>query len=101
MKRKLIICMLVTMTLFFSACSGQNTDAAEISEEKAREIALSHAGVNADQATFIKSHIDLDNGKKVYDVEFYTADGKEYDYEIDTASGNILDYDFDVENFID
>lgn len=70
-----------------------------ISEEKAKEIALSHAGLTADQVTFIKSGLDIDNNRKHYDIEFYTADHQEYDYEIDPASGAIIDYDYDAEYY--
>lgn len=109
MKSKLILCAFIMTTLIFTACSQRNISGAEnnantdstISEEEARDIALSHAGLTSDQVTFIKSHVDLDDGKRIYNVEFYTTNGKEYDYEIDPGSGNILDFDFDVENFMD
>lgn len=70
-----------------------------ISEDEAKEIALSHAGLTADQVTFIKSGIDRDNGRINYDVEFYTNDRKEYDYEIDPYTGEVLDYDYDAEYY--
>lgn len=110
MKQKLILCAFTMTSLLLTACFDRNvqdaqnntgTKPATISEEEAKDIALSNAGVGADQATFIRSHVDIDDGKRIYDVEFYTADGKEYDYEIDPDSGNILDFDFDVENFMD
>lgn len=69
-----------------------------ISEEEAKQIALTHAGLTAEQVTFIKSGIDTENGRKVYDVEFYTNDHKEYDYEIDPHTGEVLDYDYDAES---
>ncbi len=104
MKQKLILCTFIITSLLFVGCTqsnNQKTESNTISEQEARDIALSHAGLSSDQATFIKSHIDIDDGKQVYDVEFYTPDGKEYDYEINPESGTILDFDFDVENFMD
>ncbi len=77
--------------------SNQNT--AMISEEEARQIALSHAGLTANQVTFIKTEMDRDDGRINYDIEFYTADYKEYDYEIDPYTGKILDYDYDAEYY--
>lgn len=64
-----------------------------ISESQAKEIALAHAGLTAEQVTFVKSGIDRDNGKVHYDVEFYTSDQLEYDYEIDGYSGEIVEWD--------
>lgn len=68
-----------------------------ISADKAKEIALNHAGVSASSATFVKAQLDRDDGRTQYDVEFYVGNN-EYDYEIDATSGAILSYDRDFEN---
>lgn len=78
--------------------SGTGT-AAAVEEGKAKEIALDHAGLTEDQVTFIRSHLDWEDGRQVYDVEFFTSDGKEYDYEIDAATGQVRSYDYDVEGY--
>ena len=76
---------------------GETT--AAITADKAKETALSHAGPTAAQGTFVYAELDRDDGRLVYDVEFYTADYKEYDYEIDAGTGAILSKDFDAENY--
>ena len=48
--------------------------------------------------TFHSVSLEEDDGRRVYDVEFYSG-STEYDYEIDAATGDILSYDNDVENF--
>ena len=48
--------------------------------------------------TFHSVSLEEDDGRAVYDVEFYSG-STEYDYEIDAATGDILSYDNDVENF--
>ena len=75
--------------------SGSGT----ITEDQARQIALDHAGLSASQVTFLKSRLDYDDGRQVYDVEFYSSDYTEYDYEIDAATGDILSYDSDAEGY--
>ena len=84
-----------------SPSAGQTTggQAAAVTEEQAREAALSHAGLTADQVTFVRSELDRDDGRLMYDVEFYTSDYKEYDYEIDASTGEILSYDYDAEGY--
>ena len=86
-----------------SPSAGQTTGgqaaATAVTEEQARETALSHAGLTADQVTFVRSELDRDDGRLMYDVEFYTSDYKEYDYEIDAATGEILSYDYDAEGY--
>lgn len=70
-----------------------------ISEESAKEIALEHAGVSADNVKFVKSGLDRDDGRRVYDVEFYSTDFVEYDYDIDALTGEILSFDHDAEYY--
>lgn len=70
-----------------------------IGVEKAKAIALRDAGLKAKNVGFVRASLDTDDGKKVYDVEFY-SNGKEYDYEIDAATGKILEKDTDIENYV-
>ena len=69
---------------------------ATISEAAAREIALGHAGLSEAEVAFIKSKLDYDDGRTIYDVEFYVGN-IEYDYEIDAYTGDIRSYDYDIE----
>lgn len=79
--------------------SSTNTGATGglIGESAAQAKALAHAGLTTSDVTFVRSHLDWDDGRQVYDVEFYTKDYREYDYEIDAYTGAILSYDYDAE----
>ena len=79
-----------------AATAGQT---AAITEDDAKKAALAHAGLTADQVSFARAHQDRDDGRLVYDVEFYTADYQEYDYEIDASSGDVLSFDYDAEHY--
>ena len=76
-----------------STASASTTD---IGEAKARSVALSHAGISESSTSYIYAKKDWDDGRWVYDVEFW-ANGKEYDYEILASDGTILSYDYDAE----
>ena len=76
-----------------------NADTVDIGVEKAKEIALSHAGHSLDKVSFVKAEIDYEDGIKVYDIDFYSGN-VEYDYEIDAVSGSILSADRDIENYV-
>ena len=70
----------------------------DIGAEKAKSIALSHAGLTSSQVTFVKVERDWDDGRLTYEVEFY-QDGKEYDYEIAASDGTVLSVDYDAESY--
>lgn len=91
MKRKLIIYTFAAF-LLLSGCAQQNANNNMISAGEAQEIALTHAGLVAEQVTFTKASLDMDY-RNNYDVEFYTQDQKEYNYEIDCYTGKILEWD--------
>lgn len=84
-----------------AAGSGTGTGTADemITADQAKEKALAHAGLTADQVTFVKSRLDYENGRQVYDVEFYTGSHTEYDYEIDAYTGEVVSFDYDVEDY--
>lgn len=71
---------------------GSASDKAYIGTEKAKSIALSHAGVAQKDATFTKAKLDLDDDTVEYEVEFL-AGGKEFEYSIDAKSGKILSFE--------
>ena len=71
-----------------------------ISLDKAKEIALAHAGLSANQVTFVQANMDFDDGIQKYNIEFY-CNGQEYDYEINSYNGQIIQFDYDMEyNYI-
>lgn len=73
----------------------QGTD--DIGKEKAKEIALQHAGVSADQVIWEEVERDYDDGRLEYQIEFRVGN-KEYEYEVDAKTGNIFERDFDVDD---
>ena len=81
-----------------AASTSTSTSSTDIGAEKAKEIALQHAGVSASNAVFVKAEREYDDGRLTYDVDFY-AGNKEYDYEILAADGTILSYDADIEGY--
>ncbi|MFV0399109.1 MAG: PepSY domain-containing protein [Oscillospiraceae bacterium] len=78
--------------------SQPQSSAGQIGEAAAKTAALNHAGLAETNVTFIKTKLDYDDGRTVYDVEFYSGNA-EYDYEVDAYTGKILSYDYDVENY--
>lgn len=83
---------------YYGGGSGQ-TDfgRVDITEDQAREIALSKAP-GATQEDIVKLKLDRDDGRMVYDVKIIYGE-REYDIEIDAQTGNVLETD--VESIYD
>lgn len=61
--------------------------------DKAKSIALKHAGITGN-VRYVKAKLDRDDGVYYYDIEFKYG-GKEYEYEIHAKTGKIVDWDVD------
>ena len=61
--------------------------------QAARKIALDHAGLSEEQVHITECKLEWDDGRQVYDFEFYhTGSRTEYDYTIDAQTGEIRKY---------
>ncbi len=72
----------------------------KISLERAKELALAYAEKDAASMTFTKELLTREDGREVYDLEFYFESDlyfESYDVEVDAYSGLITDFDKDVE----
>ncbi|MCQ5309026.1 PepSY domain-containing protein [Flavonifractor plautii] len=76
-----------------------NTSTGAVTEAKAQEIALAHAGIKAADATITKSKLDYDDGRQIYEIEWY-ANGAKYDYEIAVATGEIVNSGYEAKTVV-
>ena len=63
----------------------------DIGPERAKEIALEKAGVKAEDTLFINAHLDRDDGRVEYDVEFQSGN-TEYEVSVDAVTGEINEF---------
>lgn len=80
-----------------STVGDKSINEAVISEDEAFQIALEDAQVAGTEVSNMRVKLETDNGRQVYDVEFY-AGVMEHDYEIDGETGAILEKDMEIEN---
>lgn len=88
----------ILVTADKSAAQQGSSTSSYISADRAKEIALADAGVQAADAVFLRAQLDWDDGRAEYEVEFYSGN-VEYDYDIDAVTGAIRSSDRDLENF--
>lgn len=79
--------------------TNTNTSTGAVDKAKAQEIALAHAGIKAADATITKSKLDYDDGRQIYEIEWY-ANGAKYDYEVDAATGEIVNSGYEAQTVV-
>lgn len=72
-----------------SGKANNGASAEYIGMERAKEIALTHAGLS--NTGFVDGDLDFEGGRAVYELDF-EAGGMEYEYDIDAVTGEILKY---------
>lgn len=80
-----------------AATGPSHPQPAYISKEEAKAIALTHAGVSADEVTRLTAEFDYDDGRGEYDVQFHYG-SYEYSYEIHAETGRILSWDKELDD---
>ena len=68
----------------------------DIGQAKAKQIALSHAGVSASNVYAMEIGMDYEYGTKIYEIEFKSG-YMEYSDDINAATGAILKYERDYD----
>lgn len=80
-----------------SSSTQPGSSATYIGEAKAKETALSHAGVATDSISNFQCKLDHEDGIMVYEIEFRCST-YEYDYEIHASTGGILKHEKDCDD---
>lgn len=71
--------------------SSSTPTAKNITEAQAKDIAVKHAKLLANNVTFKEVKMKTEKGIQVYDIKFVTGD-TEYEYTIEAAAGDIIEY---------
>ena len=85
--------MALVMVLALSAAAFAENGS--VSLDQAKQIALERAGVKASEASFTKAYKDWDDGRAVYEIEFYVGN-TEYDMDVDVNTGRVTDFSMET-----
>ena len=88
---KKAIAMITTLLMMLGIGTTAFAVNAPLSADQATQAALYFAGVNAPDATITKAFKSYDDGREVFEIEFY-VNGTEYDMDVDVNSGRITDF---------
>lgn len=68
--------------------------------DAAKAAALEDAGFMESEVVFSKTELDYDDGKEIYEIEFFEG-RTEYEYEIDAVTGAVINRDTDYDSYDD
>ena len=88
---KKAIAMITTLLMMLGIGTTAFAVNAPLSADQATQAALNFAGVNPTDATITKAFKSYDDGREVFEIEFY-VNGTEYDMDVDVNSGRITDF---------
>jgi hypothetical protein len=88
---KKLAAMMMTLMMMLGLSVTAFAEGHALSLNEAKQAALNYVGVRAAEATFTKANRDWDDGREVYEIEFY-ANGVEYDMDIDVNTGAVSDF---------
>ena len=89
---KKIIVFVLAAAMMLALSVTAFADNGRLTLDQAKEIALEYAGVtDIEEVTFTKARKDWDDGRYVYDIEFY-ADGTKYEMDVDMETGAVTDF---------
>ena len=95
MKRKFAAAGTGLAAGMMAAAMTMNVFGAQITEDKAKSIALDHAGEKEENLFSVKLEADIENDRQIYEVKLVTRDYREYEYEILTEDGTIMSIDYE------
>ena len=91
MKKTMAMVLAVMMVVVLSVSAFAT---GPLSLDQAKQVALNYAGVNPAEAVFTKAYQSYDDGRAVYEIEFY-AGNTEYDMDVDVNTGMVTDFSTD------
>lgn len=94
MKRKYKISGTVLAGGILAASMMMTVSAAQITEDSAKTIALTNAGISSESALYIEAELDYDDGKQIYEVDLLTKDYVKYDFDINAEDGSVLSVEY-------
>ena len=91
MKKIFAMVLVAAMVMMMGVCAMAEN---RITEDAAKQIALEKAGKTAEQVRFTKAHLDHDDGRLEWEIEFVEG-GMEYEFDIDAHTAAVLEMDID------
>ena len=90
-----VLAAVLALVMVLALSAAAFADNGSVSLEQAKQIALEQAGVKASEASFTKAYKDWDDGRAVYEIEFYVGN-TEYDMDVDCNTERVTDFSTEI-----
>lgn len=85
---------IAAMTAIIAASTA--VSAAGITLEEAQKTALDAVGVKEEQVVFKNAGLETDDGREIYDIDFFIPGEIKYEFDIDANTGAIVEQDIEM-----
>jgi uncharacterized membrane protein YkoI len=85
---------IITALMVMAGCAFAFAAETTLTREEAMQAALDYAGLKAEQVSFTRIQMDLDDGRRIYEIEFI-YNGIEYEMDVDIYTGRVFEADRD------
>ena len=96
MKKGMMIFTTAAMMGIVMTGAAMSVSAAGIGIDQARKEALEAVGLTEDQVIFKESDTETEDGRAVYDIDFFVPGEVKYEFDIDVETGAIVEQDIDL-----
>ena len=90
-----VLAAVLALVMVLALSAAAFADNGPVSLDQAKQIALERAGVKASEGSFTKAYKDWDDGRAVYEIEFYVGN-TEYDMDVDVNTGRVTDFSMET-----
>ncbi len=90
-----VLAAVIALVMVLALSAAAFAENGSVSLDQAKQIALERAGVKASEASFTKAYKDWDDGRAVYEIEFYVGN-TEYDMDVDVNTGRVTDFSMET-----
>ena len=90
-----VLAAVMALVMVLALSTAAFAENGSVSLEQAKQIALEQAGVKASEVSFTKAYQSWDDGRAVYEIEFYVGN-TEYDMDVDVNTGRVTDFSTEI-----
>ena len=95
---KKLIALIAALMIMICGCTAAFAEQKTLTPEEAKKVVLDSMKLEEEQVIFTKVHLDRDDGRLIYEIEFI-FEKVEYEFDVDARTDRIIESDRDYQDF--